>query len=222
MQSSITLRYSDVIMAVAIAKDDYNCNLTRIQLQKYIYLVDTLSAIWNLVKSVKGHETYRHGPYDQYIQNAVDTLAFRGFIEINNFEILDNGKVFCRYGITNVGKGLLVRLSDQPYFQDRFEMYKIIAKEIDNRGWSNLVALVYAEPTYLSERQKGWGRPLMLDSMLTNQSLQMITMIENVASAFNNELPQKTLVSLYFDMLSSIIETKNSTEGDDHEYLPIT
>lgn len=216
MHSSIASRYSDVLMAVSVG-DTYNRNLTKIQLQKFIYLADALSAVWNFIKQFKGHETYKHGPYDPNIQNAVDTLAFRGFIKIEDFEYQDNGNVSCRYGLTDIGKELIEQLTEQSYFQERFEMFQIIGEEIDFKGWVNLVDLVYAEPTYLAERQSGWGRPLVLDSMLTNQSLQMISMIENVASAFENQLPPKTLVSLYFDMLASAVERKNNAVGDGHE-----
>ena len=112
---------------------------------------------------------------------------------------------------------MIEQLTKQHYFQDRFEMFQIIGEEINFKGWNNLVDLVYAEPTYLTERQSGWGRPLILDSMLTNQSLQMISMVENVASAFDNELPPKALVSLYFDMLASAVSKKEHRVGDEYE-----
>lgn len=216
MQSSITSRYSDVVMAVNIA-ENYDHHLTKIHLQKFIYLVDALSVVWKFIKQFKGHETYKHGPYDQNIQNAVDTLAFRGFIKIDDFEYQDNGNVSCRYGLTKVGKDLIDQLVKQSYFEDRFEMFQIIGEEVNSKGWRNLVDLVYAEPTYLAERQSGWGRPIILDSMLTNQSLQMISMIENVASAFDNELPPKTLVSLYFEMLANAAGKKKHIVGDEYE-----
>lgn len=221
MQSSTTLRYGDVLMAVFVA-EKYSYYLTRIQLQKFVYFADTLSTLWNILKHTKGHETYKHGPYDQDIQNAVDTLAFRGFIKITEFEILENGKVYCKYGLTNQGKELIDRLTEHPSFQNKFKMYHIIGREINSRDWSKLVEFVYVEPTYLSERQNGWGRPLILDNMITNLSMQMISMIENVASVFENRLPPKTLVSLYFDMLSGIIEKNDSIKGDEYEYVPIT
>src|SRR5688572_8648288 len=76
-----TLRMRDVALCLHAAAPRHVA-LNRIRLQKYIYLADVLSIVYAALPPVDGHITYKNGPYDRAIQNAVDALAFRGFVHV--------------------------------------------------------------------------------------------------------------------------------------------
>ena len=79
-------RMFDVLIALREA-ERHKKYLTRIELQKFIYLVDSVSNIYEFMPPQEGHKTYFNGPYDLAIQNAVDSLAFRGLVKILSIEL---------------------------------------------------------------------------------------------------------------------------------------
>ena len=200
-----TERYRDVIIALKLA-DDYGQNLGRIQLQKFIYLADIISVLWNTLAPKNGHETYRNGPYDSDIQNAVDILSFRGFISIVDINIRDEKRVSSNYRININGKKLFDRLKNNLLFKNRIELYCFIAKKIDERGWANLMALVYAEPTYSYSKINGWGYRFNYSSLLTNDTLQILRGFEKMLNRNSGfQLSKENLTSLYFKLLDKKI-----------------
>lgn len=194
------LRYRDVIMALDVAKD-YNVFLGKLQLQKYIYLSDTLALIWQLLGARQGHETFRHGPYDQAIQNAVDALAFRGFINIVESEYQQDGSIRAKYEISSFGQKLVNDLCEEPIFKQRLSVFEEIGRNINSRGWSKLKLYVYSEPTFVNERALGWGKNLQVNSALTNLSLQIIWHFQKLANNIGHELSREKVTYLYFEVL---------------------
>src|SRR4051812_8205442 len=92
----VLLRMSDVGMAMSAASK-YGQDLNRIRLQKFIYLLDVVGYIYHLLPPRVAHKTYKHGPWDVAIQNAVDALVFRGFAEASKVQRDPNGKIHATY-----------------------------------------------------------------------------------------------------------------------------
>ena len=78
---NIMNRMGDVVLALGEAEKSH-IQPTRIQLQKFVYLADVLGQLVGAMKLREGHKSYFNGPYDAAIQNAVDSLAFRGLVRI--------------------------------------------------------------------------------------------------------------------------------------------
>lgn len=191
-QTYLNHRFKDVIIALAIAHE-YDRVLPKIQLQKYIYLVDTLSVIAEVMAPKQGHETYRHGPWDKDIQNAADALAFRGFI---NLKVSSGGERFS-YQLSDSGLELARRLRERDEFSKRINLYKLVGIEVNKRGWHKLKAFVYAEPTYV--RSKGsWGEKFEYDSLLSNSSLRVLKDFEKM---FSVEVGEESLVPIFFKLI---------------------
>src|SRR5690242_9365902 len=110
-QQTVLNRMGDVMLALREA-EKAAVSPTRIQLQKFVYLVDVLGQIVGLLKPVHGHKTYKNGPYDSAIQNAVDALAFRGFVRIAGVWKTPSGTLGTRYGLAPGGELFLRRYDE--------------------------------------------------------------------------------------------------------------
>ena len=194
-------RYKDVLYALAVAKA-YNQHLGKIQLQKYIYLADTLAPIWNLISGDR-YRTYKNGPYDRNIQNAVDVFAFRGAVTIVKSDFHAADSIHVSYEISDIGQQIVVRLREQPEFSKKLELYEILGKYINKRGWNNLMTLVYSEPTFVSSKGEGYGVHLGLDSLLTNETLQILLGFNTLFKDNPSRLGKKSLVSIFFQLLDN-------------------
>lgn len=195
-------RFTDVLIALYSARQNQP-SLGRIQLQKFIYLCDSISLLWNQTALSNGYITYKHGPYDSKILNAADALAFRGFVEIASAETSHTNEVAAYYKITPNGCKLVEQLAKTAPFSRRLPLCNGVANEVTERGWNNLLKLVYAEPTYVQEGSIGWGRKLKMNSIMTNLSSQVLTFIS--AMSRHGKMSEENITTIYFKLLDNIL-----------------
>lgn len=207
-------RYKDVIMALGVA-NKYGESLGRLQLQWIIYLADTLSLIWGISSLKQGHQTYKNGPYDLRIQNAIDVLAFRGLVDIKSSNINLNKKVAVNYMLNDIGSKFLYEINQHDYFANKYELYKLIAQHINKRGWYELINLAYAEPNYVKQKAKGWGRNLYTQDILKNDAARIVLDFNNLLRDKRQLLSKQNLVYIFFKILDNYIEIskKQSFQG---------
>jgi uncharacterized protein YwgA len=194
-------RYKDVLFALATAYS-HGQSLGKLQLQKLVYLTDTLSLLWEIV-SPKTFQTYKQGPYDFGIQNAVDVLAFRGAVNIVRSNVHEGAEtISATYEISEIGLQIIKHLIVEAVFARKYDLSQIIGRHINRRGWHNLKKLVYSEATYLTMKAHGLGRPLETDSILTNDSLQILMGFKDlVRDKSATGLSRTSLVSIFFQIL---------------------
>lgn len=192
-------RFIDVLLALKNA-DEYNQLLGRIQLQKYIYLSDTISVIWDILAPSDGHETYKNGPYDESITNAVDVLAFRGFVVIESMN-MEHSKVAASYKISKAGIKLFEALNNEVRFQNKILLFNEMAKHIEKIGWKKLMKLVYSEPTYIQSRATGYGYKFDYMSLFANESLRILYQFEEMLQN-GQRITKQNMLSLFFKILN--------------------
>jgi hypothetical protein len=183
---NIANRMGDVVLALGEA-EKVNIQPTRIQLQKFIYLCDVLGQVVGTLKLREGHKTYRNGPYDAAIQNAVDSLAFRGVVRIAGIWKTASGGTGTKYALATPGRRLMSRLRETPEFARKVQVARLVGAELHELGWSRIVDLVYAEPTFVATRPSGWGSPLSAEDGLV------------VSTAFILAIMRRTVDMLYPD-----------------------
>jgi hypothetical protein len=198
MKKPINHRYLDVMAALFVA-GEYQQELGRIQLQKYIFLVDTVSLLWEILAPKIGHETYKHGPFDEAINNAVDCLAFKGFVDVVSINVVEK-KVDAIYRINSNGVKLHESQLSQPAFLKKLEIYKEVAKQIERRGWKKLKSMVYAEPTYKLSKVGGWGYRFDHSNLLENVTLRILLDFERMIDS-NYKIKKENMVSVFFRLL---------------------
>jgi hypothetical protein len=194
-------RYKDVLFALDVAHQ-FNQSLGKLQLQKFVYLTDVLSPIWNVI-SIGDYQTYKHGPYDSSVQNAVDVLAFRGAVNVadSNLDKKENTRV--SYVIAKIGIKIVEKLKLEPAFSIKHELYGILGQHIHRRGWGKLKDMVYSEATFLSAKSDGYGRSLELNSLLSNETFQALLEFNNLLGDRSAKLSKENLVSIFFQILDN-------------------
>lgn len=196
-------RMLDVALALNAART-HEQYLNRTQLQKYIYLIDSLSIIYEFLPPKSGHITYNYGPYDKAIQNAVDSLAFRGFIKIQNIKKLDGENLNTQYGLSASGLNFIKKLINNKAFQIRNLATLDIGKKINFFGWNKLVDLVYAEPTFINAKPKGPGQELNPEDMQKTSSAFLINIFKQVLNQGAEDFvpDRKLILELFFRYLN--------------------
>lgn len=192
-------RYKDVLFALDVA-GSYDQALGKLQLQKFVYLADTLSPVWEII-SVFGYETYFHGPYDPNVQNAVDVLAFRGAVDILSINFEADEKVHVTYKISKSGIQIANELREDLGGQKKYELYKTIGYYVNSRGWHKLKDFVYSEGTYLLEKTDRLGKPLKLDSFLSNQTFKMLLGFNSLTGNPDLKISKENMISIFFRIL---------------------
>lgn len=195
------LRMCDVAFSLNAAAH-YERSLNRIQLQKFIYLLDIVVLLYDLYPPLKAYKTYKHGPYDPAIQNAVDSLTFRGFARPTS--ISHSGtNISAEYKLTTAGKDWIDGMAEWDAFNIRSKATVNIGYKVNEIGWTKLVDLVYAEPTYVDKRSDGWGQRLDSGNAIGNSSAYLFKMIEvGLSQSSNKESVEPDLmVNLFFRYL---------------------
>ena len=201
-EEDVLKRMCDVAFALLVA-DSSGIALSRIQLQKFIYLVDSLRPLYLLLPQKAGYVTYKRGPYDQAVQNAVDVLAFRGFVQIVELKVFSDKRTASTYALSSVGRGWTTKIAEDPAFAREWAVAAAIGKRLTLERWQNIVQLVYSEPAYLSARAFGFGRPLdSTNGLAPSTTFLMATMQEALSAGFSGSvITEDLLVDLFFDFL---------------------
>lgn len=205
----IALRMRDVGLALRTS-GKHGVRLNRIALQKMLYLADAVSLLFELLPPLEGHETYKHGPYDRQIQNAIDSLCFRGFGRIARAVQIDN-KLSTEYELTIAGERWANRLSDDPNMTARSRLLETLGAEIDKtHSWQNLRELVYAEPTFVAVRPSGWGQKLPLGDV-SKPSASALFQLSRIALEHSAQRPpsRELLISIFFRYLNQYATLQN-------------
>lgn len=193
-------RAKDVLLALATASAHVE-GLGRLQLQKLIYLFDILAVLWRDVDGSNSFLPWNHGPYDRTIQNAVDCLAFRGLVSIDELSFRDVRKAHCSYSLTSAGKLAVERLVKEEAFANDIDLFREIALEITRRGWSKIKEIVYSEPTYNTARVTEQGTTLFVSQ---NYNLSW-KLVRGVRDGFElgrkKPMSRRTLVQVFFATL---------------------
>jgi hypothetical protein len=209
--TSVALRMRDVCLALGVASK-YAQRLTRIQLQKYIYLLDVISPVYAMLSPKDGHLTYKHGPYDATIQNAVDALAFCGLVSIAEVKYFKDKSILSEYELSNAGISWLTKLITKETFETRWETTLEIGSHVNRLGWDRLVDLVYAEPTFLTLRKRGYGVQLRPFDGLENSAAFLLSLIEHSFDGSGKKLGRSMLVDSFFRYLDQFDMIKKSRE----------
>jgi len=200
----VLLRMRDVGFALEAA-GAYRKRLNRIGLQKFIYLQDAISTLYEVLPPVEAYQTYKHGPYDPAVQNAVDSLAFRGFVRVFGVERDPDGHVSATYAMSEAGSLMVGKLAQAEPFRARWEAAADVAVKIERLGWHRLRELAYAEPTYAMARIRGFGQSLRPEDRLANSSASLLELVRMTAGrGFEGAYPSRgQLLELFFRYLDT-------------------
>ena len=198
----VAVRMRDVGLAL-LAGSTFSQSLNRIRLQKFIYLLDQIGQLLAVLPPCKSHYSFRRGPFDPYIQNAVDSLAFRGIVRITNLQKSADGSIHAEYALARAGVQWAQSVASSPVIRDRWRAAQLLAPEIDRLGWGRLRELVYAEPTYVAARPNGFGEQLRAIEFGKPSSATIFRAISHsLRSGFERAPSVELVVELYVEYLN--------------------
>ena len=205
-------RMGDVMLALGEA-GQAKVRPTKIQLQKFVYLADVLGQVVGSLKPREGHKTYRNGPYDPAIQNAVDALAFRGLARVAGAWRTPSGHLATSYTLAEPGLEFLKKLREHQALARKVQMAGFVGAALCEIGWDRIVRLVYAEPTYVATRPTGWGSRLAAEDGLVVSAAFMLAVMRRVAETLSTERAAnpKWITDRFFAFLSDYAQNYGST-----------
>jgi hypothetical protein len=202
-EKNITNRMGDVLLALGQAATA-DITPTKIQLQKFVYLVDVIGQVLGVLRLREGHKTYRNGPYDVAIQNAVDCLAFRGLVTISGTWRTPSGHLAVRYALAPEGRPLESAIRTSEAFARKSQVVAMVGVELKSIGWGRIVQLVYAEPTFVATRPFGWGAPLIAENGLNVSAAFLLSIMRRFADSLREDAATSAwLTDNFFGYLSS-------------------
>jgi hypothetical protein len=204
-----------VIAALQAARSS-NRYLAKIELQKFIYLNDIVGYLYDVLPPKQHHVTYRFGPYDNVIQNTIDSLSFRGFVVPMAVERLpQGGGTRARYKLSGAGLKLASSLEGKKAFRRKFSTARWVAIKLSELGWRRLVDLVYAEPTYVAAKSSGFGKTIDVANGLQNSAAAIINLLErSIKEGLTDiHLDREFVADLFFDYLD-YMEKGNRVAGE--------
>ena len=198
--TTVILRMRDVAIALGVA-GSHGQSLNRIRLQKFVYLMDAVAVIFKVLPLTDGYYTFKHGPFDPAVQNAVDSLAFRGLVSITSLHAAEEGTVSAVYTLSVGGQNWFQKLGDDQAMADRIKIGNAVAERVDRLGWWRLRELVYAEPTFLKARTAGYGRHLAPHKGRDVSTARLLQVIMRALRLGNIEPTRDSVLDAYFDYL---------------------
>ncbi len=182
----VLVRMNDVAFALSESAR-FGHTLSRLQLQKFIYLSDVVGYVFEMLPPAQAHVTYKRGPFDAAIQNAVDALLFRGFVEASGVQKDSLGNIHANYRLTSAGEQWCALTRERMVFEKDRQVAAAIANHVEELGWTRLKKLVYAEPTFMTTRLQGFGKELNINDGLKNTASALFGLLDvGLRSGFPN------------------------------------
>lgn len=178
--------------------------------------MDAISVIFDLLPPAQAHYTFRHGPFDPNIQNAVDALAFRGLASIKRLVRRTDNTLASEYVLSDAGVRWTAKLATEQALNGKAQISEIVGTHVSRLGWNRLVDLVYAEPTFVGIRPDGYGKRLKPQRSLTASSGQLLQLIRHALTGRSSPPDRDVIVAYYFEYLDKY-STEHRNAIKDHD-----
>ncbi|MEQ9120352.1 hypothetical protein [Fulvivirga sp.] len=152
----------------AVSKLNGNYSVSRVAIQKVMYLSVVLAPIKNLAIELANFIAHYQGPYNKHIQNTIDHLVGTNYVELESYKRYNN-RLLANYTITKRGRNAIEKLRRMPEEEEKQWWISIIVRlsnvHLNNvrnsrwEGFDRIVDLVYADPTFSNHLQdQGRGK----------------------------------------------------------------
>ncbi|MFW6172236.1 MAG: hypothetical protein ACOC5T_00625 [Elusimicrobiota bacterium] len=164
-------------------------DISKIGVQKTIYLSEILAPFKNVVLSFLNFIYHYKGPYSKDIQNSLDYLVSCGALEITKF--VQYGKVtYVNYKISESGKKIVEALLNYNEEREKYDWMIIVLKLIDAykeafrigkdyKDVDKIIDLVYEDPSFKFAKKKGRGEFVRMDTE-NNATLKFLKFLKEI------------------------------------------
>ena len=217
---------NEILYALNEARSKGGGTLSKLSLQKLLYLSGALAPIKRVILEYLHFITEKRGPYSKDIQNTVDHLVAMGLVEITRFETFRGGSL-ANYRISKVGQTVVDLLLQYPKEAEKCWWISLVTKLVFSyfygeglRGKNDekIKSLVYQDPTYKDLKLKGLFHHLIeLDDQksvtfkLISAMKEYITKHMPATSKSDDRRSAEILLSAFFEYLyiNSLSENKH-------------
>jgi len=193
--------------------------LSKIGIQKCIYLSEVLSPLKEVVLSFLNFIYLHKGPYSKDIQNILDHLVSMNAIEVDSFSTYKKKNSYVNYKITEAGKSLVENLIYDPLEKEKLQWIRIVLRLIDAykdafdlseeyRGVDKIIGLIYQEPSFCEIKQGNRKEELIPMGDKNTLTMELIHFLEKVGetlpSSFDRvkyKLDLETVLLAFFEYL---------------------
>jgi hypothetical protein len=192
--------------------------LSKIGIQKCIYLSEVLSPLKEIVLSFLNFIYLHKGPYSKDVQNILDHLVSMNAIEVDSFSTYGKNS-YVNYKITEAGKFLVENLIYDPMEKEKLQWIRIVIELIDAykdafdlseeySGVDKIIGLVYQEPSFYEIKQRNGKKELIPMGDKNTLTIKLIHFLEKAKEAlppqFDREkykLDLETVLLAFFEYL---------------------
>lgn len=101
---------NEVLYALSAVDRYASTPVSKIGLQKILYLATSFAPIKDIILSVLRYTRWKKGPYSYMVQNTVDQLVAYGLANVSDFQMLNQRSALASYRITQGGQFAVKRL----------------------------------------------------------------------------------------------------------------
>jgi uncharacterized protein YwgA len=161
---------NEILYALSASKKTSVGHLSRLTLQKVLYLSGALSSLKDVLLEYLKFNAEKLGPYERSIQNTVDHLVGLGLVDVAYFQETSKGGALTNYIITDTGQEVVDRLIQYPNEEEKAWWISIVTymtySYLEANGLNGTVdekvrTIVYQDPTYGPYRKKNLFRRLI-------------------------------------------------------------
>lgn len=192
--------------------------LSKIGIQKCIYLSEVLSPLKEIVLSFMNFIYHYKGPFSKDISNISDYLVSINAIAVDSFSTYKKSS-YVNYKITEAGKSLVENLIYDPMEKEKLQWIRIMMRLIDAykdafdlseeySGVDKIIGLVYQEPSFYEIKQRSGKGELIPMGDRDTLTMELIHFLEKVEEAlppkFDREkykLDFETILLAFFEYL---------------------
>jgi len=182
-------RVNEILYLFSSASDLGWKDISKIGVQKTIYLSEVLAPYKKLALSFLNFIYHYRGPYSKDIQNSLDYLVSCGALEITAL-MKHNNIAFVNYRINGSGEKIVKALLKYAEEREKYEWIKLILRVVDaykeafgiGRKYQNvdkIIDLVYEEPSFRLTKSKGKGEFINMVSE-DNASIRFLEFLKNI------------------------------------------
>lgn len=161
---------NEILFALSAVKRTSVNHLSRLTLQKVLYLSGALAPLKNVILQYLKFNAEKLGPYDRSIQNTIDHLVGIGLVDVIFFEETTSGGALTHYVITDTGLQVVKRLAMYPAEEEKAWWISVVigliysylyAEGLEGSVDNKIKSIVYQDPTYATYKKKSLFRRLI-------------------------------------------------------------
>lgn len=200
----------------SLEKSGTNEELSKLGLQKILYLSSALSSVKNIIIDNIEFLSEKRGPYSKDIQNLMDHLVANDLVNISQFKTQNHNKKYsiAYYKISGAGKSIVEQLRKYP-------------KEEEKHWWIDIItqlSLSFSKNRDLIEYSKFEGLDVIVDLVYQDPTFKYVREHQNFRAIINNRENDKTQEMILFikDYLQENIDLATNNERHIAEYITIS